>query len=325
MKKVLVSLLVLILLSACSLPGLGGSVRNSDIIIGSGNTTERQILSEILAQMIEFEQPDTNVEIINNLGSSVLIFQALNRENVNMSSAMYTGTSLLGELGMEPIFDEKETFETVVRAYDKRFDATWFPSYGFENTYAFMVKASFAQEHGLEKVSDLEKMAANLKVGVDATWLDRPLDGYEPFKKNYGFEFSQVFPMEIGLVYQALESNQLDVALGYSTDGRIDAFDLVVLEDDRSHFPSYSVSAVIHNDLLKTYPELESIILKLEGKISLAEMQAMNRQSDELGLEPNEVATDFLLRHNYFEDEGTRILEEIPLYKEIREGRETND
>lgn len=319
MKKYLLILLVLIL-SGCSLPGLGGSVSSNAIVIGSGNTTERQILSEIISQLIKEEMQDIDVEIINNLGSSVLIFQALRKENVNVSSAMYTGTSLLGELEMDPISDPVDTFETVVREYYERFDATWFPSYGFENTYAFMVTKEFAQLHNLTKISDLEPLADQLNVGVDGGWIDRPLDGYDELQDRYGFSFNQLFPMEIGLVYSALDTGQLQVALGYSTDGRIDAFDLVVLEDDRHHFPSYSVSPVVSNQLLERYPEIEKYLLKLEGEISVEKMQLMNRQSDELGDEPKEVATQFLLDNNYFRDKNVQLLDEIPLYNELRKG-----
>ena len=322
MKKFATIILSLFILTGCSLPGLGGSVSNHDIVIGSGNTTERQILSEILKQMIQENHDDVNVSIINNLGSSVLIFQALQRGNVNMSSGMYTGTSLLGELNMEPLSDPQEIYEAVVKGYYTRFDATWFPSYGFENTYAFMVKKEYAQKHNLKYVSDLADLADNLSVGVDGSWLDRPLDGYEAFQTNYDFSFNKVYPMEIGLVYSALDTGQLEVALGYSTDGRIDAFDLVVLEDDRHHFPSYSVSAVASNELLEQYPFLESMILKLENAISLEEMQRLNRESDEFGVEPNLVAKQFLEDNNYFKDVPNYKLDDIPLYSELRKGVE---
>lgn len=320
MKIIITMLVVLLSITGCSLPGLGGSTKNSDIIIASGSTTERQILAQIIVQLIEHEDSNINVSIINNLGTSVLIFQALKGDDVNVSSGMYTGTSLLGELNMEPILDPLETFETVVREYHKRFDMTWFPSYGFENTYAFMVRREFAQKHNLQTISDLEEIAGSLKVGIDPSWLDRPLDGYETFKVNYGFEFGQVYPMEIGLVYSALEADQLQVSLGYSTDGRIDAFDLVVLEDDRNHFPSYAVSPVITNELLEKHPFLETLMLKLENSISLETMQAMNRESDENNVEPHIVARRFLEENNYFEDVPERVLNDIPLFDELRGG-----
>lgn len=316
MKKLLVLILVYILVG-CGLPGLGGKGR-SDIIIGSGNTTERQIMSEVIMQMIAEYEPNLKVEIVNNLGSSVLIFQAINRGNINLSSAMYTGTSLLGELNSDPIFDPDETFEAVVKGYHEKFDATWFPSYGFENTYAFMVRKEFAKEHNLKTVSDLESIVGTIGVGTDSSWLQRPLDGYEEFKINYGFSFDNLYPMEIGLVYSALENDQLQVALGYSTDGRIDAFDLVVLEDDKNHFPSYAVSPVIKNETLEKYPMLEPILLKLAGSISQEDMQAMNRKSDELGIEPREVAKEFLIENDYFKSVDQGSLSDIKLYHDIR-------
>lgn len=318
MKKVILLIFMSVFLTACSLPGLGGSVGSNAIIIGSGNTTERQVLSEMIAEMIREEMDGMDVEIVNNLGSSVLIFQALLRNNVNVSSAMYTGTSLLGELDMDPISDPIETYETVVREYYKRFDATWFPSYGFENTYAFMVTRAFAEEHNLKTISDLESLSGSLDVGVDGGWIDRPLDGYEELVKNYGFGFNRLFPMEIGLVYSALQGGQLQVALGYSTDGRIDAFDLVVLEDDKHHFPSYSVSPVVSNELLEQYPEIETYLLRLEDEITVEMMQAMNRRSDELGVEPKEIAREFLVENNYFRDKEISKLDDIPLYYELR-------
>lgn len=324
MKKILLFVLFSLTLTGCTLPGLGGSVGTNTIIIGSGNTTERQILSEMIAGLIN-EETSYDVEIINNLGSSVLIFQALQRDNVNISSAMYTGTSLLGELDMEPISDPNETFETVVKNYYERFDATWFPSYGFENTYAFMVTKEFAQKHNLEKISDLESLAGELSVGVDGGWIDRPLDGYDELQLRYGFSFKQLYPMEIGLVYSALETGQLQVALGYSTDGRIDAYDLVVLEDDLHHFPSYAVSPVISNDLLNKYPELETLLLRLENEISVETMQLMNRQSDEMGIEPKAVALEFLEENNYFKDKKVTPLDENPLYYELRKGGDSRD
>src|SRR5690606_9689865 len=105
---------------------------------------------------------------------------------------------------------------------------TWFDSYGFENTYAFTVSRELAEEYNLEKVSDLEPFADELRFGVDNHWMHRKGDGYQEFTETYGFEFPNIFPMQIGLVYQALANNEMDVVLAYSSDGRIAAFDLVI-------------------------------------------------------------------------------------------------
>ena len=89
--------------------------------------------------------------------------------------------------------------------------------------------------------------------------------------------------MQIGLVYDALSSGKLDVAVGYSTDGRISAYDLKVLKDDRRFFPPYDASPLASDQLLKEKPELKPIVKKLEGKISTEQMQELNYQADGKG------------------------------------------
>ena len=152
-------------------------------------------------------------------------------------------------------------------------------------------------------ISDLKKHAKDLRVGMDSSWQNRKGDGYPGFKQEYGIHFGTVRPMQIGLVYDALNSNNLEVAVGYSTDGRIAAYDLKVLKDDKQFFPPYDASSVMKNDLLKKYPELKPTMQKLEGKISTTKMQELNYKADGQGQEPAVVAEEFLKEHNYFEND----------------------
>ena len=92
-----------------------------DIVVAGGNTTERQILAEITAQMIRRHLPGVRVELLNNLGSTVLIRRALDNGDVNLSGAMYTGTSLTGELGLPMTTDPGEALDIVVREYERRY------------------------------------------------------------------------------------------------------------------------------------------------------------------------------------------------------------
>ncbi|WP_101773251.1 osmoprotectant ABC transporter substrate-binding protein [Peptostreptococcus faecalis] len=323
LKKILTSLAVVIActsLTACSLPGLGGSVKD-DIVIAGGNTTERQITSEIVAQMIKHYKKDANTSIINNLGSTMLVFQTLTGGEANVSGCMYTGTSLTGELGLPATTDAKKAEEQVVKGYSDKFNITWFPSYGFENTYAFMVRRDFAEKNNLKTVSDLQKLAPQIMAGVDSSWTKREGDGYEAFKQKYGFDFKSVYPMEIGLVYNAVNRGEMDVVLGYSTDGRINAYDLVLLEDDKQLFPPYNGSPAATNELLKKYPEIEEILLKLEGVIDSKTMQELNQMSDGDKIEPNIVAKKFLEKNNYFESKKPTPLSERPLYKDLNKDK----
>lgn len=319
-KKIKILTLILIisiLLTSCSLPGLKVSSNKNNIIIASGNTTERQILSEMVSQMIEHYTSETKPELINNLGSTMLVVQALKREDANISGANYTGTSLTGELELEPTTNRDEALENVIKGYNDKFNMVWFPSYGFENTYAFMMSKEKAEKLNIKKVSDLEEYKDDFKIGIDTAWYDREQDGYEAFINTYGFEFENIMPMEIGLVYGAINNESMDVALGYSTDGRIDAYDLIILEDDLNLFPPYDASPVVTKKILKKHPEIETVLLKLEGEISSNTMQKLNRISDEEKIEPIVVAKRFLVENNYFEDKQVIPLREREIYKDI--------
>lgn len=304
-------------ISGCSLPGLGTNVEKDGIVIAGGNTTERQILAEIVSQMCDHYLAYTDTNLINNLGSTMLIVQALTGEEANISGAMYTGTSLTGELGLEATTDPDKALEEVVKGYSDKYDMVWFPSYGFENTYAFMISKKMSEEKNITKVSDLKNFATTIKVGVDTSWIERKGDGYENFKNLYGFEINNLRPMEIGLVYDAVRAGEMDVVLGYSTDGRIDAYDLVILEDDLHLFPPYDASPVITKALLRRYPEIEKVLLKLEGEIDSSMMQKLNRISDEEQIEPRVVAKQFLKDNNYFEEKNVVPLARREIYKSI--------
>ncbi|MDD7362684.1 MAG: osmoprotectant ABC transporter substrate-binding protein [Firmicutes bacterium] len=317
-KRTIAALLLVLmaLTTSCTLPGIGANT-DEDIVVASGSNTERLILGEIVAQMIEHDT-DLKVDMIPNLSSSILNHIAMLKGDVNVVGGMYTGTALTGELGMEPIKDPDEAMKVVQDEYYKRWNRLWYPSFGFENTYAFMVTKEFAEEHDVKKVSDLEKLKGDLRVGVDTAWITRKGDGYEAFQDLYGFKFNQIYPMQIGLVYTALATGEMDVVLGYSTDGKIASYDLVLLEDDRKLFPPYDCSPVSTLEIAKKHPEVYEVILKLCGKISTETMQELNRRADEDLVEPSEVAREFLEEHNYFE--GTETDKQYRIFDDIVKG-----
>ncbi|MBS4212889.1 osmoprotectant ABC transporter substrate-binding protein [Neobacillus rhizophilus] len=293
---------VAVLMSGCALPGLSGAANNT-IKVGTMGTSESQIMGNMVRLMIE-HYTDAKVEMVNNLGSSIVQHQAMLNGDIDISATRYTGTDLAGALAMDPVKNPKEALTTVKREFQKRFDQTWFDSYGFANSYAFTVTRALAEKENLNTVSELQPFVSDLKLGVDNAWLKRKGDGYEGFVKEYGFEFGKTFPMQIGLVYQAAANGKMDVVLAYTTDGRISAFDLKVLEDDKHFFPPYDTSPVARNDVLKAHPELKEILQKLAGKISTEKMQELNYEADGKMKEPAVIAKEFLEEHKYFEGEG---------------------
>ncbi|MCM3512736.1 osmoprotectant ABC transporter substrate-binding protein [Carnobacterium inhibens] len=289
-----------IVLSSCSLPGLGSGFNEEGITITGGSTTEQQIIGYIVEGMVE-HYIDIDAQIVNNLGSSSLNHQALVGGDANVAAIKYTGTSLTGELGHAPVTDPEKALELVVDGFAAEFKQKWFPTYGFANTYAFMVTQELADQYNLVTISDLEDVAGELNAGVDSSWIQREGDGYAAFLDTYGFDFNRVYPMQIGLVYNALQAGEMDVVLGYSTDGRIKSYDLVVLEDDKQLFPPYDASPVATFEVLEAYPELNEVLSKLQNSITDEKMQELNYISDNNLIEPKVVADDFLKENNYFE------------------------
>ncbi|MCB5952103.1 osmoprotectant ABC transporter substrate-binding protein [Enterococcus sp. BWT-B8] len=307
LKNILLSILLLStvgFLGSCSLPGLASGNNKDTISIAGGSTSEIQILANIVSGMIE-HYTDKNTVIINNLATTTVIHQSMLNGDTSISAARYTGTDLTGTLQLPPEKEPEKAFDIVKKEFQSRYHQTWFPSYGFANTYAFMVTQETAEKYNLKTVSDLKAVADQLTAGADTSWIDRQGDGYKGFVQEYGFDFKRVFPMQIGLVYDAVAVGKMDVVLGYSTDGRIGSYNLVMLEDDRKFFPPYDASIVTTDAILKENPELKDILSKLSGKISTEQMQELNFQADNDLMEPATVAENFLRDNHYFEtDQG---------------------
>ena len=294
--------MIIILLSGCSFPGLASTSNEDTVAITGGITSEAQILGAIVARMVE-HYTDKNTTVINNLATTTINHQAMMNGDASISAARYTGTDLTTTLGLEPESDPTAAFNTVKKEFEKRYHQTWFPSYGFDNTYVFLVRKDTAEKYNLKKVSDLKGVADQLVAGVDTAWITREGDGYDGFQEAYGFSFKNILPMQIGLVYDAVDNGKMDIVLGYSTDGRIASYDLVMLEDDLNFFPPYDAAPVVDDKLIKDTPEVADALNKLADTISTEKMQQLNYQVDNDLLEPTVVAERFLQENNYFEGE----------------------
>ena len=100
--------------------------------------------------------------------------------------------------------------------------------------------------------------------------------------------------MDTGLVYQALKDGQVDSGQVFATDGRIPAFDFVVLKDDKGYFPSYAMTPVVRKDILDANPQLADLLNDLSGRLDDAAMMALNSQVDVDKKSVEAVASDFL-------------------------------
>jgi glycine betaine/choline ABC-type transport system substrate-binding protein len=165
--------------------------------------------------------------------------------------------------------------------------------YGFNNTYAMVVTQATADKYQLKTVTDLATVGDQLVLGCTHTFTERE-DGYPGLRQHYAFEFKDVKGMDSAIMYQAVVDGSVDVISGFTTDGRIPAYGLVVLEDDKSFFPPYEATAIVRGKVMEKYPELEPLLNSLGGIISDEKMAMMNAAVDLDKREPKEVAREFL-------------------------------
>lgn len=295
-KKSIALFVVLVMVGTLAACGGSGAAK---ISFGAQTYTETKIIAEMYKALIE-DRTDIEVDIVKDLSASPIVISAMEQDEIQMAS-LYSGEVFNGYFDIVETNDREAVLKQAQDGFDEHYNFKWFDSYGFENTYAFTVRQELADEHNLEKISDVADMAADLRLGIDTTWLERPSDGYPDFIEHYGIEFGNTFPMDINLVYEAVASDEVDIVLAYSTDPRLQEFNLKTLEDDMAFFPPFDASAVVKNETLEAYPELEEVISLLVGQIDATTITSLSFEVDVNQRGDAEVAQEFLRERGLLE------------------------
>ena len=265
---------------------LTGCGHRDRVVVGSKNFTESDLLGEIVAQQIE-RRTALPVERRFHLGGTFVCHQAITSGQIDLY-VEYTGTAYTAVLKHAPVADRDSVYRTVSRDYAQRFGLAWGKPFGFNNTFAITVRRRDATRHGLTRISDLARLAPRWKAGFGYEFLERA-DGFRGLASTYGLRFAAPpTAMDLGLTYRALAEGKVDVIAGNSTDGQIQALDLVVLEDDRHYFPPYEAAPVIREGAVKRHPEIVTALAQLAGQISDGEMRRLNALAD---VEHRDIAT----------------------------------
>jgi len=252
--------------------------RQQKIIVGSKNFTESDLLAEIVAQQIE-RRTGLRVERRLHLGGTFVCHQAITQGGID-TYVEYTGTAFTAILKQTPLSDPDSVLRFVNAEYGRQFQLRWTAPFGFNNTFAILVRRADATRYHLQSISDLARVASRWKAGFGYEFLERA-DGFPGLARLYGLRFAQPpTAMDLGLTTRALADGKVDVIAGNSTDGQIAALDLVQLTDDRQYFPPYQAAPVIRRDVLERYPTVAAALAELGGKISDAEMRRLNTLAD---------------------------------------------
>ena len=286
------------ILSACALclslvlSGCGSKDDGKTITLGYDNTAEEAILAGMLVTLIQ-QETDITVEVIGDLaGGETVLHPAITSGEIDMYPE-YTGTAWLTTLKHTEIPDRDTLNAQLFQEFEEQFDLKWVGLYGFNNSYGLAVSNEVAEKYGLETYSDLAEVSSELTFGAEPGFFERE-DGYNGLCEAYGFEFKDSSDLTFSVKYDAVAQKKVDVINIFTTDGRLAISDVKVLEDDLHYFPEYLCGSLIRMDTLEKYPELEDVLMMMDGLITDADMAMLNSQVEVDGLEPEDVANNFL-------------------------------
>jgi osmoprotectant transport system substrate-binding protein len=212
----------------------------------------------------------------------------------------YTGTAYtVYEKGTDPavMSDSARVLAAVRQSDSVGHGLIWLRPLPFNDTYALLMRRAEADRMGIHTLSDLARTINGgkmIRIAVDAEFYERP-DGLKALLKHYGFPERNISKLDAGLIYKAVHEGEIDVAMGYSTDGRIPAFDLVTLGDDRHFFPAYNAAAVVRMQALREHPTMAAALERLNRYLNTETMQRLNADVDLHHRDPRKVAERWLV------------------------------
>ena len=264
------------------------------IVVGGKSFTEQQIMTAMTVELLKAKgfNPDRKA----GMGSAA-VRAALENGQVDVYWE-YTGTGLGVFNKIPDKFSSAEEAYKRIKEVDGAKGIVWLNMSPVNNTYAFAMNRDQAQKLNIVTMSDLAKAVkggAKLTFASNAEFYARP-DGLPGWQTAYGFEFDRdnVKRMDTGLVYSALKDRQVDVGVVFATDGRIPAFNFVVLKDDKNYAAPYNLTPVVRKEILDKYPKIADPLNALAAKLNDETMAKLNASVDVDKKTVEEVASGFL-------------------------------
>ncbi len=312
MKK-LTALLMLIL--AVSLTFNMASAQNDTVRIGSKLDTEALVVGQLMVLALEANGYD----VVDNtaLGTTAVNREALLAGEIDIYPE-YTGTAISNFFRDIAYVDGDEILQfsndayaaySVVSSLDAAInDVIWLQPAPMNNTFALAMLADFANENSIADAQDLADYinAGNtLRLATSDEFAQRP-DGFPAFETLYDFELGadNLVVLAAGTpaqTSQLLNNGEVDIAMVYSTDGALQAFNFVVLEDPLGAQPIYAMTPIVRGDFLRANPQVAAILNPIISSLDTLTIQGLNGQVDVEGLSPRNVAEAYL-RDNGFID-----------------------
>jgi osmoprotectant transport system substrate-binding protein len=263
------------------------------VVIGTKLFQESYITAHMVSLLLEEQGYDTEVK--ENLGGTLVNYEALKKGDIQ-SYIEYTGTIYSQILKKPPLeeWDPEVVYEESEKGMLESDGVVIASSLGFEDAYAIAVDREWAENEGINTISDLEPYASEMSVGTDPEFATRE-DGLPQLARVYGFSFKNYNSMAPGIMYEAMENNEVDAISAYTTDTRNDLYGLKVLEDDKHALPPYDAVVLVTESFAEDNPEAMEALSQLNGRIDQDTMRRLNGEYDIEGRSAKDIARDYLI------------------------------
>lgn len=243
------------------------------VVIGAKNFSEQFTLARLIGQRLQDAGYD--VEYREGLGSAV-IHGALTSGAIDVY-VDYAGTVWANEMKRDDNLPRQRMIDAITQWEQKTTGTLVLGNLGFENAYTFAMKSDRAKQLGVRSLADLAPVSRNLTVGGDVEFFERP--EWRAVKQAYGLNFAQIRNYTATFMYNALQSGQSDVIAAFSSDGRIAADKLTVLEDPKHALPAYDALLLVTPKRAREERFINAL-KPLIGAISVEKMREANYEVD---------------------------------------------
>lgn len=275
-------------LAACCLMVLCGCKTNRPLKMAQSNETESVLLSEMVRLLAE--QEGREVEVVRVEGGTSDIHPAIAGHTLDLYPE-YTGTAWINVLRKDPPYRAQNQPE-LEEEYEK-LGLTWQGMSGVEDVYTLAVTPETAAKYNLKTLSDLSKVADQLVLGADSSWLERE-DASVVLSNSYAMNFKETKNLPEDMQYQQLKRGRIDVMPVHSTDGRLKAGKMIALEDDRDVYSHSMLGFVTSETALRDYEWLESVLNTIGQNLTTEDMVMLKNQVDSNGWNPTTAARGWL-------------------------------
>ncbi|MFV0287896.1 MAG: glycine betaine ABC transporter substrate-binding protein [Mycoplasmatales bacterium] len=264
------------------------------IIIGTKNLTEQKIVANMIKEVVE-RDTDLKVEIKSGMDTTSFVHSAIINNDIDMY-VEYSSVSFLEIFKQTYTGQTPETIISYIKqAYQTEYQLEWITTLGFDNSNALLC-SEFCTKNNITTYSDLQNYT--FKFGAPAYFYERS-DGYNLLQDNYQFANNvKTKKLDPIMVYIALQAQDIDVGLGFTTDAKLTTTNLNILQDDQNIFPKYDAGIVVSSNCLQKHPELEKILKKFNNSLNNEIIQQANEAVENKGISVKEEAHKLVNRTN---------------------------